>query len=173
MEEDAHPEKAEELLHLFLAWSEERPRLRYHLAVVLPSRGLIGSVDVRVASVSKRQGSFGCELVPRHWGRGYALEAARALIGYGFRELGLHRVYAETLEQNAVAIELAEAPPGECPDSAAVKEVDGGSRAPCRVAAAGRSRDPGGTRYPGGVVPLLHLDHQRQDDGPLTRLFGE
>jgi RimJ/RimL family protein N-acetyltransferase len=107
-EEDAHAEKAEELLRLFLAWSEERPRLRYQLAVVLPSRGLIGSVGVRVASVSERQGSFGCELDPCHWGCGYAREAARAVIGYGFCELGLHRVYAETLEQNAAAINLAE-----------------------------------------------------------------
>ena len=107
-EEDARPDKAEELLGLFVAWSEERPRLRYQLAVVLPSVGLIGSVGVRVASASERQGSFGCELDPRHWGRGYAREAAHAAVGYGFRELGLHRVYAETLEENTAAIRLAE-----------------------------------------------------------------
>ena len=107
-EEDARPDKAEELLRLFVAWSEERPRLRYQLAVVVPPRGLIGSVGVRVASASERQGSFGCELDPRRWGRGYAREAARAAIGYGFRELGLNRVYAETLEENAAAIRLAE-----------------------------------------------------------------
>ena len=107
-EQDAHPDRAEELLNLFVAWSEERPRLRYQLAVALPSEGLIGSIGVRVASVSERQGSFGCELDPRHWGRGYAREAARAAIGYGFRELGLHRIYAETLEENAAAIRLAE-----------------------------------------------------------------
>ena len=107
-EEDARPDRAEELLNLFVAWSEERPRLRYQLAVVLPSEGLIGSVGVRVASVSERQGSFGCELDPRHWGRGYAREAARAMLGYGFRELGLHRVYVGTLEEHAAAIRLAE-----------------------------------------------------------------
>ena len=107
-EEDARLDRAEELLRLFVAWSEEWPRLRYQLAIVLPSEELIGSVGVRVASASERQGSFGCELDPRHWGRGYALEAARAVVGYGFRELGLHRVYAETLEENAAAIRLAE-----------------------------------------------------------------
>jgi [ribosomal protein S5]-alanine N-acetyltransferase len=106
-EEDARPEKAAELLHLFLAWSEERPRLRYQLAVVLPPRDVIGSVGVRVPSASELQSSFGCELDPRHWGRGYAREAARAMIGYGFRELGLHRIYAETLEENAAATNLA------------------------------------------------------------------
>lgn len=107
-EEDTRPEKAEELLRLFIAWSEERPRLRHQLAVVLPSQDVIGSVGIRVVSMLECQGSFGCELDPRHWGRGYAREAARAMIGYGFRELGLHRIYAETLEENAAAIGLAE-----------------------------------------------------------------
>jgi [ribosomal protein S5]-alanine N-acetyltransferase len=107
-EEDTHLDKAEDLLRLFVAWSQERPRLRYQLAVVLPAQEVIGSIGVRVTSESERQGSFGCELDPRHWGRGYALEAARAVIGYGFRELGLHRIYAETLEENAAAITLAE-----------------------------------------------------------------
>ena len=107
-EEDTHLDKAEHLLRLFVAWSQERPRLRYQLAVVLPPQGVIGSVGVRVTSESECQGSFGCELDPPYWGRGYALEAARAVIGYGFREVGLHRIYAETLEENAAAITLAE-----------------------------------------------------------------
>jgi ribosomal-protein-alanine N-acetyltransferase len=107
-EGDARPDRAGELLRLFIAWSEERPRLRYQLAVVLPPQEVIGSVGVRADPASEGQGSFGCELDPRRWGRGYAREAARAMIGYGFRELGLHRVYAETLEENAGAIRLAE-----------------------------------------------------------------
>ena len=107
-EGDTRPEKAEELLRLFLAWSEERPRLRLQLAVVLPSQDMIGSVGIRVVSMLERQGSFGCELDPCHWGRGYAREAGRAMIEYGFRELGLHRIYAETLEENVAAIGLAE-----------------------------------------------------------------
>lgn len=34
------------------------------------------------------------ELAPRMWGHGYATEAARALVEYGFGELGLRRVVA-------------------------------------------------------------------------------
>jgi ribosomal-protein-alanine N-acetyltransferase len=107
-EDDTHPDKAEDLLRLFVAWSQERPRLRYQLAIVLPPQEVIGSIGVRVTSESEGQGSFGCELDPCYWGRGYALEAARAMIRHGFRELGLHRIYAETLEENAAAIALAE-----------------------------------------------------------------
>lgn len=107
-EEDAGYGKAEELLRLFLAWSRERPRLGYQLAIVLPSRGVIGSVGVRVTRESERQGSFGCELDAHYWGDGYAYEASRALIGYGFEELGLHRICAEVIEENAAAVGLAE-----------------------------------------------------------------
>ena len=107
-EEDTHLNQVEDLLRLFVAWSQERPRLRYQLGVVLPPQEVIGSIGVRVTSESERQGSFGCELDPRYWGRGYAHEAALAVIGYGFRELDLHRIYAETLEENAAAISLAE-----------------------------------------------------------------
>jgi len=41
------------------------------------------------------------ELAPRVWGHGYATEAARALVDYGFGELGLRRVVALILPDNA------------------------------------------------------------------------
>lgn len=40
------------------------------------------------------------ELAPRVWGHGYATEAARALIDYGFAEMGLRRVVALILPEN-------------------------------------------------------------------------
>lgn len=41
------------------------------------------------------------ELAPRVWGHGYATEAARALIEYGFDELQLRRIVALILPANA------------------------------------------------------------------------
>jgi len=41
------------------------------------------------------------ELAPRVWGHGYATEAARALVEYGFGELGLRRIVALILPDNA------------------------------------------------------------------------
>ncbi len=40
------------------------------------------------------------ELAPRVWGHGYATEAARALIEYGFDELQLRRIVALILPAN-------------------------------------------------------------------------
>ena len=34
----------------------------------------------------------------QYWRRGYAYEACSALIAYGFRELGIHKVVAETID---------------------------------------------------------------------------
>jgi len=41
------------------------------------------------------------ELAPRVWGHGYATEAARALVEYGIGELGLRRIVALILPDNA------------------------------------------------------------------------
>ena len=41
------------------------------------------------------------ELAPRVWGHGYATEAARALVDYGFGELRLRRIVALILPDNA------------------------------------------------------------------------
>ncbi|NJN81618.1 MAG: GNAT family N-acetyltransferase [Caldilineaceae bacterium] len=35
-----------------------------------------------------------------HWGNGYGTEAARAMLGYGFGEWGLHRIVARHLSRN-------------------------------------------------------------------------
>jgi RimJ/RimL family protein N-acetyltransferase len=40
-------------------------------------------------------------LLPRHWGCGYATEAARACVGFAFRELGRDEVVAFTVPANA------------------------------------------------------------------------
>lgn len=46
------------------------------------------------------QGQIGWSLGIKNRGLGYATEAARALIEYGFNILGLHRIYADTTNEN-------------------------------------------------------------------------
>jgi RimJ/RimL family protein N-acetyltransferase len=48
------------------------------------------------------------ELAPRAWGRGYATEAARALIDYGFGEMHLERIVALILSDNVRSRRVAE-----------------------------------------------------------------
>jgi ribosomal-protein-alanine N-acetyltransferase len=107
-EEEAAPEKVEQLLSMFIVWITEQPRTKFQLAIEIPSEEVIGSCGVRITSAEEKQGTFGCELDRAHWGRGYALEASRAIINFGFTELRLHRIYAETNSENLPAITLAQ-----------------------------------------------------------------
>jgi len=48
------------------------------------------------------------ELAPRAWGHGYATEAARALVAYGFQEMRLERVVALIVPDNVRSRRVAE-----------------------------------------------------------------
>ena len=55
-----------------------------------------------------RQGEMGWALVVEYRGQGYATEAARALMDYGFRSLGLHHIHADTNSDNLASWRLME-----------------------------------------------------------------
>jgi RimJ/RimL family protein N-acetyltransferase len=46
------------------------------------------------------EAELGYRLLRRHWRRGYASEGARELLRYGFSELGLDRIFAQTMAVN-------------------------------------------------------------------------
>lgn len=95
------PAESQTFVRMFLAQQQVTPRRKFQLAVVLRDADqLIGNCGVRVENAAARQGSLGYELDPAYWGHGYATEAARAMLAFGFRELGLHRVWAECLAEN-------------------------------------------------------------------------
>jgi RimJ/RimL family protein N-acetyltransferase len=95
------PEAVRAFVQMFLDQQREQPRLRYQLAVTLGSNHqLIGNCGIRMASVDAYEGDVGYELAPVHWGYGYATEAARAIVHFGFTELGLHRIWARCIADN-------------------------------------------------------------------------
>ena len=77
------------------------------LAVELRSTGtVIGEVLLKWAS--DRQGEVGFALGGDHHGRGYALEAATAMLRLGFDDLGFHRITAVCIEENVASARLLE-----------------------------------------------------------------
>ena len=99
----------ETLVERFIAWQHERPRTRFQVAITLQSSGaLIGCCGVRTTSSDNSEGEFGCELNPGYWHKGYAVEASRAIIGFGFSAVGLHRIYAECVAENRASNRLCE-----------------------------------------------------------------
>ena len=55
-----------------------------------------------------RQGEVGWALAAEYRGQGYATEAARALMAYGFTRLGLHRIHADTNSDNLPSLRVME-----------------------------------------------------------------
>ena len=45
---------------------------------------------------------------PRYWGAGYATEAARALVNFGFQDLGLSRISSWCVAANAASARVLE-----------------------------------------------------------------
>jgi ribosomal-protein-alanine N-acetyltransferase len=55
-----------------------------------------------------QQGEMGWALGVDYRGQGYATEAARALMDYGFRSLALHRIHADTSTDNVASLRIME-----------------------------------------------------------------
>ncbi|SEQ18461.1 Protein N-acetyltransferase, RimJ/RimL family [Lentzea xinjiangensis] len=69
------------------------------LAVTLNGQ-VIGEADLKWLSREHRQGEVGYIFNPAFHGRGYASEAARAILALGFDHFGLHRIRAECEARN-------------------------------------------------------------------------
>jgi RimJ/RimL family protein N-acetyltransferase len=65
------------------------------------SGALIGEAGLFPLTPGGGEISLGYAFGPRHWGRGYATEAARAVLAEAFGPLGLQRVVAITRDANA------------------------------------------------------------------------
>jgi ribosomal-protein-alanine N-acetyltransferase len=96
-------------VQMFLAQREEQPRTKYQLAITLPPAGpLIGNCGIRMKTPEAREADLGYEMDPRYWGQGYATEAARALLAFGFRDLGLHRIWSWCIADNVASARVLE-----------------------------------------------------------------
>jgi RimJ/RimL family protein N-acetyltransferase len=71
---------------------EVDPRITFEFAVVRAEEGdLIGGIGLHLDG---RKAMLGYCLARSAWGLGYATEAARVITEFGFRSLGLHRIWA-------------------------------------------------------------------------------
>jgi [ribosomal protein S5]-alanine N-acetyltransferase len=70
------------------------------LAVIVRESGsLCGGVGLRIEA-DHRRAELGYWIGVPYWGKGYATEAATAMVNYGFDTLGLHRIFAGHVANN-------------------------------------------------------------------------
>jgi len=81
----------------------------FEFAVVLREEDrLIGGTGLRVSGTENRDAGMGYIINPAFWKRGYASEAAAAIVEFGFRQRGLHRIWAECDPANAASARVLE-----------------------------------------------------------------
>lgn len=90
------------LLRTFLAWAMEEPRRNWQLAIALREdpAWVVGSCGLRPSEREQGRADLGIDLSPELWGRGYATEAASAMLDFGFGSLGLACVRGQIVAGN-------------------------------------------------------------------------
>lgn len=80
-------------------------RTEYYLAVTTHTDDrLIGFVRLGIGGVQAAK--LGAAIAAAHWGHGYALDATRTIINFGFSALRLHRISGAIGPDNAASIAL-------------------------------------------------------------------
>jgi [ribosomal protein S5]-alanine N-acetyltransferase len=93
----------------FILWQGDTPRINWQWAIEpLASVDVIGCCGIRRRTAGSRVADVGFELAPDCWGAGYATEAAARAVAFGFEDLGLHRIEAHCVRENAASAHVLE-----------------------------------------------------------------
>ena len=91
------------------AESDVTPRSLFDLAVIEKAAGtLVGRIGLGVRDPEAREAALWYVVRRDRWGRGLIVEAARALLDWGFGERALHRVYVDVDVRNAASLRVAD-----------------------------------------------------------------
>lgn len=89
--------------------AKQAPRTEYYLAVTNHDDDrLIGFTRLGLTGVEAAK--LGYAVGADHWGNGYATDATRTMITFGFTTLGLHRITAAIGPDNAASIAVVNPP---------------------------------------------------------------
>jgi ribosomal-protein-alanine N-acetyltransferase len=87
------PTQTKAFLKRVVAQRSQKPRTGFDLAIVLENK-VIGGCAIRITNKRYRETYIGYGLHPSYWGNGYATEAARSMVNFGFNQLKMHRIAA-------------------------------------------------------------------------------
>lgn len=87
--------------------ARQEPRTEFYLGVTKRADDrVIGFARIGLSGV--QAGKLGYAIAAKEWGRGYAQDAARALVTYAFKDLGLHRITAAIGPDNTASIAVVQ-----------------------------------------------------------------
>ncbi len=85
-----------------IASASTTPRTEYALAACAEGE-LVGFVRLAMDPHQQRAATMGFALRPDTWGRGYGLECVQLILGLGFEELDLHRIWGARSPRNSAS----------------------------------------------------------------------
>jgi RimJ/RimL family protein N-acetyltransferase len=97
-----------ELLPRILEQYERHPGFGRWAAIELATGEFVGWFELEASDGEPGAAELGYRLRRSAWGKGYATEGACALVDWAFAELGVDRVYAETMAVNAASRRVLE-----------------------------------------------------------------
>lgn len=102
-------EETKELIYPAIQDQSSEVRKQFAWIVSLKeSRDIIGLCGMFLTADKFNMGEIYYKLKPKHWGYGYATEIAKALIGFGFTEMKLHRIEAGAAVENINSLKVLE-----------------------------------------------------------------
>lgn len=103
----ANENQVKQIIRNFAINYENRRGIKWGIAVK-GEAGIIGTIGFQEWSQEHKRADISYALVPEMWGKGYAIEAANAVISYGFKGLNLTRIGAMVFTENESSIKLLE-----------------------------------------------------------------
>jgi RimJ/RimL family protein N-acetyltransferase len=102
-------EVTREHLRPFIEDQKASVRKKYCWTIRMQAGGeFIGLAGMTLTADRFRMGEIWYNLMPSHWGNGYATEVAKRLIRFGFETLKLHRIEAGVASENKRSIKVLE-----------------------------------------------------------------
>jgi len=99
-----HPRPADAIAEQYRLWSRNAGTDAGFVLVSRDEGTVLGHVALFGANAHNRAATFAIIVGPPHQGKGYGTEATRLMLGYGFGELGLHRIQLTVAGFNERAI---------------------------------------------------------------------
>ncbi len=106
------PENVDITRDILTGWIDDNKasaRQNYFLTVELNStQQFIGMIALKLNKPKYCSAEIWYKFHVEHWGKGYATEAVKALLDFGFHQLGLHRIEAGCAVDNAGSVRVLE-----------------------------------------------------------------
>ena len=88
-----------------------RPGFENHFRVIIEDKEtgtFMGTIGLYKYTSAHKRAEIGYDLLKDYWGNGYITESVRAIINYGFNDLGLIRIEATVDPENSRSIRVLE-----------------------------------------------------------------